>query len=488
MSRRSAKWLLILFLVGLCVGGGYWLGRHTQGFKLPWEKSGNKPLEKPSQLVPQQLILPKGMADFEQRVMLAANKALPAVVNINTEKKVRFQPSPSPFFNDPFFRRFFGDQIPYFAPQEQIQRSLGSGVIVTQDGYILTNHHVIAGADVIKVSLIDKRVFDARVVGLDPKTDLALLKIDATDLPLLPLGDSSKLEVGQFVLAVGNPFGLSGTVTMGIVSAKGRANIRIADYEDFIQTDAPINPGNSGGALVNLDGELVGINTVIFSQSGGNIGIGFAIPSNMAKGVMYNLIEYGRVVRGWLGVAIQDQADGKGVIVQGVMPNSPAEKAGLKQGDIILSYRGESIESGSELKNLVGETAPGEKVEIKILRSGTEMTISVVIAELKEEEIPELSVMNKLGIRVEELKKELREQFGIPDEIKEGVVVIAVDEAGRAGEAGVEPGDVILRANQTLVRRLSDLEKALESAGDDQIILWVWRTPRTITLVIPPKE
>jgi serine protease Do len=475
-------------LVGLCVGGGYWLGRHTQGFKLPWEKSGEKPLEKPSQLVPQQLILPKGMADFEQRVMLAANKALPAVVNINTEKKVRFQPSPSPFFNDPFFRRFFGDQIPYFAPQEQIQRSLGSGVIVTQDGYILTNHHVIAGADVIKVSLIDKRVFDARVVGLDPKTDLALLKIDATDLPLLPLGDSSKLEVGQFVLAVGNPFGLSGTVTMGIVSAKGRANIRIADYEDFIQTDAPINPGNSGGALVNLDGELVGINTVIFSQSGGNIGIGFAIPSNMAKGVMYNLIEYGRVVRGWLGVAIQDQADGKGVIVQGVMPNSPAEKAGLKQGDIILSYRGESIESGSELKNLVGETAPGEKVEIKILRSGTEMTISVVIAELKEEEIPELSVMNKLGIRVEELKKELREQFGIPDEIKEGVVVIAVDEAGRAGEAGVEPGDVILRANQTLVRRLSDLEKALESAGDDQIILWVWRTPRTITLVIPPKE
>jgi len=491
MSKRATRGFLILILIIICVLGGYWLGKSSQGFKFPWQKRGEENLGQkgPITPLPQQVIIPKGLAEFEQRVELAANKALPAVVNINTERKVQIQGGGfNPFLNDPFFRRFFGDQIPFNAPQEQIQKSLGSGVIVTQDGYILTNNHVIANADVIRVSLPDKRIFNAKVVGLDPRTDLALLKIDAADLPTLPLGDSSKLEIGQFVLAVGNPFGLSGTVTMGIVSAKGRANLRIADYEDFIQTDAPINPGNSGGALVNLDGELVGINTVIFSESGGNIGIGFAIPSNMAKAVMYNLIEYGKVVRGWLGIAFRDYG-GEGVAVEMVIENSPAQKAGFKPGDIIISYRGEKIESGSELKNLVGDTPPGEKVEIKIIRDGKEILLSAKVAELKEEGMAQANVAKAgdLGLNVEDLRDDLREQFGIPRELQ-GAVVSAVEEGGRADQAGIQTGDVVLRVNQTIVKNSQDFWKAIEPAGKDQILLWVWRLSRTAIIVIPAQE
>ncbi len=500
MSRRWSKGLLVMVLIALLVGGGYWLGKSSQGFTFPWRRGQEKPITKvPVTPLPQQVIIPQGTSDFEQRVMLAANKALPAVVNINTEKKVQVQPQPAnPFFNDPFFRRFFGEQAPSNVPREQIQKSLGSGVIVSPDGYILTNNHVIAGADVIQVSLTDKRTFSAKLVGADPKTDLALLKISASDLPTLPLGDSDKLEVGQFVLAVGNPFGLSGTVTMGIVSAKGRANLRIADYEDFIQTDAPINPGNSGGALVNLSGELIGINTVIFSQSGGNIGIGFAIPSNMAKAVMYNLVEYGKVIRGWLGIGIQDlnpdlrkgfNYEGEGALVGMVVAQSPADKAGLKAGDIITSYNGQKIGSGSELKNLVGDTKPGEKVELKISRQGKEMTITVDIVEMKEEQMTQPGAGNpsELGLQVDDLKNELREEFGIPGELQ-GVVVTAVEDGGRAGEAGLQVGDVILRVNQTIVKSGKDFSKAVEPAGKDQVLLWIWRSAQTIFVVIPPQE
>ncbi len=485
MSRRTSKVFWALILIAVCVAGGYWLGKSSQGLRFPWRLGTPTPAGgKPATVLPQQVIIPKGMAEFEQRVMLAANKALPAVVNINTERRVMVQGTSNPFF--------------YTPPREQIQKSLGSGVIVTQDGYILTNNHVIEEADVIMVSLVDKRAFSAKVVGSDPKTDLALLKIDTTDLPTLPLGDSGKLEVGQFVLAVGDPFGLSGTVTMGIVSAKGRANLKIADYEDFIQTDASINPGNSGGALVNLDGELIGINTVIFSQTGGSVGVGFAIPSNMAKAVMYNLIEYGRVVRGWLGVGIQDlnpqsrkilNYQGEGALVGLVMEKSPAQKAGIKTGDIISSYHGQPINSGSELKNLVGDTHPGDKVEFKVIRNGQELTLSAKIEEMKEEGMvqPGVAIVPTLGLQVEDLNDTLREQFGIPRELQ-GVVITAVDERSRAEEAGIQIGDVVLRVNQTIVKSSQDFWKTVEPAGKDQIMLWIWRLSQTVVVGIPPEQ
>jgi serine protease Do len=262
------------------------------------------------------------------------------------------QEFPSPFFDDPFFRRFFGErfqQKPRKMPKRQRQ-GMGSGVIVSSDGYIVTNHHVVETGDDIQVALSDKRTFEAKLIGSDPKTDLAILKIEASDLPSLSWGDSSILEVGEMVVAVGNPFGLSQTVTMGIISAVGRANMGIVDYEDFIQTDAAINPGNSGGALVNLQGELIGINTAIFSRSGGYMGIGFAIPSNMARSVTQSLKEHGTVVRGWLGVSIQDLTpeladqfdapDTTGALVTDVVQESPAEAATFKRGDIIQKYDG----------------------------------------------------------------------------------------------------------------------------------------------------
>jgi len=270
----------------------------------------------------------------------------PTVVNISTTRVVK---SPggeplTPFFNDPFFKDFFGDEFfrQFRIPKERREQSLGSGVIVTQDGYIVTNNHVIEKATEIKVVLSDKKEFKGKVIGVDPKTDIAVIKIDSKELPTIPWGDSDKLQVGEYVLAVGNPFGLTNTVTMGIISAVGRANVGVAEYEDFIQTDAAINPGNSGGALVNIKGELIGINTAIFSRSGGYQGIGFAVPANMVKTVMESLVKEGKVIRGWLGVSIQDITpdlakqfgikDLKGALVGDVVEGSPAHKAGIKRG------------------------------------------------------------------------------------------------------------------------------------------------------------
>ncbi|MFQ3573314.1 MAG: Do family serine endopeptidase, partial [Thermodesulfovibrionales bacterium] len=273
-----------------------------------------------------------------QALAEVASAVKPSVVNISSTKTIRTPGFQNPFFNDPFFRRFFGEEFRFFErPREFRQSGLGSGVIVDKDGYILTNYHVIKGADEITVKLSDKREFKGKIIGSDPKTDIAVIKIQAERLPAIKWGDSDKLKVGEMVLAIGNPFGLNQTVTSGIISATGRANVGIADYEDFIQTDAAINPGNSGGALVNIKGELVGINTAIFSTSGGYMGIGFAIPSNMVKVVMDNLIKKGKVIRGWLGVSIQQITpelakqfglkDDKGVLVGDVIEDSPAEKA-----------------------------------------------------------------------------------------------------------------------------------------------------------------
>ncbi len=304
---------------------------------------------------------------------------MPAVVNISTTRVVKSQGMPaSPFMDDPFFKHFFGEEFgrQFQIPRERRENSLGSGVIVSADGYIVTNAHVVEKADEIKVLLSDKREFTGKVVGSDPKSDIAVIKIKGKDLPTLNWGDSEKLEVGEYVLAIGNPFGLNSTITLGIVSAVGRANMGIEQYENFIQTDAAINPGNSGGALVNTRGELIGINTAIFSRTGGSMGIGFAIPSNMAKGVMDSLVKTGKVVRGYLGVSIQDLNaemakqfgldDKQGALVSDVVAGSPADKAGIKTGDVILKFDGKEIENSTMLRHRVAETPVGKKTESRV--------------------------------------------------------------------------------------------------------------------------
>lgn len=323
--------------------------------------------------------------------------AAPAVVTVQSARRVR-APQQYPFMNDPRFREFFGDRgnAPRSQQQQQppqVQRGLGSGVIVSADGYILTNHHVIDGAEEIKVGLSDRRTFDARVVGSDPPSDLAVLKIDVENLPVLTLGNSDAVEVGDVVLAVGNPLGLQQTVTAGIISAKGRATgVSDGSFEDFLQTDAPINQGNSGGALINTTGELIGINSQILSPTGGNIGIGFAVPSNMAKNVMDQLIKTGTVRRGQLGITVQpvtsdiarsmNMPSASGVIVADVQAGGAAATAGLKQGDVITAFNGEPVNLSNDLRNRVANTAPGTSVTLTVIRSGGEQQIQVTLGEL----------------------------------------------------------------------------------------------------------
>src|SRR5512143_2417886 len=351
--------------------------------------------------------------------------ATPSVVNISTTRVIKSrEEGPFDLFDDPFFKRFFGDQFPHpNIPKEHKEQSLGSGVIVSDDGYIVTNNHVIEKAQEIKVLLLNKKDYTAKLIGADPKTDIAVIKIDAKSLPALTWGDSNKLKVGEIVFAIGNPFGLNQTVTRGVISAVGRANVGIADYEDFIQTDAAINPGNSGGALINVRGELIGINTAILSRTGGYQGIGFAVPSSMAQQVMDSLVKYKKVVRGWLGVSIQDVTsdlaeefgvkDLKGALVSGVMKGSPAEKAGIKQGDVILEYNGKTVEDTGHLRNMVSQTPIGSKVKVSIMRQKKTVELEVVVAELPkkmsetspgegeagEEQEEESSVLSGMSVR-----------------------------------------------------------------------------------------
>lgn len=332
-----------------------------------------------------------GVEELQQALRRAAQRAVPAVVNIATLKVYR--EVPSPLWQDPLFREFFGEDFFRFfgIPRERIERSLGSGVLVSPDGYILTNYHVIAKAARVVVGLKDGREFEARIVGVDPPTDLALLKVEAKGLPCLPFGNSDETQVGDIVLAIGNPFGIGQTVTMGIVSAKGRSNMGLVEYEDFIQTDAAINPGNSGGALINLQGELIGINSAIVSRTGGYQGIGFAIPSNIARWVMAELIWHGRVIRGWFGVTVQELnpelaahlglKEPQGALVVEVYPLSPAQRAGLKRGDVILEYDGRKIREAWELRNLVATTPVGKEVTLVVLREGKRKELRVKIVE-----------------------------------------------------------------------------------------------------------
>ena len=414
-----------------------------------------------------------------------ARETSPAVVFIQVEKTVQ-QPAVQffpPFgegspFGDDFFRHFFGTPQPgqpkqfRQAPQQQRVVGQGSGFIISKDGYILTNNHVVGDADKVTVKLQDGREFTAKTIGADVHSDVAVIKIDGKDLPMLELGDSDKLEVGEWVVAIGNPFGLSHTLTVGVVSAKGRSSVGITDYENFIQTDAAINPGNSGGPLVDLDGRVVGMNTAIFSRSGGYMGIGFAIPINMAKAIKEQLIQTGSVTRGYLGIVIQDLTpelaksfklkNQQGILVAQVSEDSPADKAGLKQGDVIVAFAGKPVEKVGSFRNHVALRKPGSKENITVLRDGKRETFSITIGKLPDGELATVGTphnLEKLGLTVQTLTPDLARQLGIQPE--KGVVVAQVAPGSVAALAGINPGAVILEVNRKPVSNAEEFRRAV---------------------------
>ena len=466
------------------------------------------PLPAKSQISSKSIDILTQLSDAQSEV---AAVATPSVVNISTTRVIKSrEEAPFDLFDDPFFRRFFGDQFQHpNIPKEHKEQSLGSGVIVSEDGYIVTNNHVIEKAQEIKVLLSNKKDYTAKLIGADPKTDIAVIKIDVKGLTALPWGDSNKLKVGEIVFAIGNPFGLNQTVTMGVISAVGRANVGIADYEDFIQTDSAINPGNSGGALINARGELIGINTAILSRTGGYQGIGFAVPSIMARQVMDSLVKYKKVVRGWLGVSIQEVTsdlaeqfgvkDLKGALVSGVMKGSPAEKAGIKQGDVILQYNGKVVEDTGHLRNMVSQTPIGTKVQVKVLRQKKEVDVEVAIAELpkKMAEAPsrntgepdenqeESSALT--GLVVRELTPDLAAHLGI-DENENGVVVVKVDPDSKLYEAGIRPGDIVLQINQKNISTIEDYKKAASKIRPkERVLLLIRRKGEDLFVSVKPE-
>jgi len=420
----------------------------------------------------------------------------PLVVNISTSKTLLKKDSSTlPHFFDGPFKDFFE---PFNMPRKWKEQSLGSGVMVSPDGYIITNSHVVEKSDEIMVTLLDKQNYTGKIVGIDPKTDLAVIKIPAKNLPAIKWGDSDGLNVGEFVLAFGNPFSLGHTVTMGIVSAVGRANVGIADYEDFIQTDAAINPGNSGGPLVNVKGELVGINTAIFSRTGGYQGIGFAVPSNMAKSVMTQLINDGKVTRGWLGVTIQNFTPelakefglekATGALVTEIFDGSPAEKADLKRGDVILAVNDKKISNVEGLRNLVAQSKVGSKIKIKILRSDKTMVLDAVISEFPQDVTHALSKESEdnndlmteesntlAGFTVMELTRNIAKQLDISKNEK-GVVIVKIDPYSIAEDAGLKKGDVIQEINKKRIDTVIDFNKVRKSIREgDTALLFINR-------------
>lgn len=430
----------------------------------------------------------------QQSFVKIAKEAMPAVVNISTTRVVKNVGVPEQFrnfFGDEFMKRFF--DIPQ---QNSKQTSLGSGVIVDKRGYILTNNHVIDGADDILVRLNDAREFKGKVIGADPKTDIAVIKIDTDNLTEISMGDSEKIEVGQWAVAIGSPFGFTQTMTVGIISAKGRSRVGLVDYENFIQTDAAINPGNSGGALLNIDGELIGINTAIFSRTGGYEGIGFAIPVNMAKSIMTDLINDGKIVRGWLGVYIQsiDEKLSKqlglnakeGALITDITPDGPAEKAKLKRGDVILKFDNRSVKDTDELRNLVAATKVGKEVPLQIVRSGQQKQVILKVGQLKDDTTAALANQqvpsNKLGLKGESLTDQNLSNFAPGTK---GVVVTDVDENGPADKAGIKKGDLIVELDHQLVAELDSLNAMLEKAKQgDSLLVCVKRDRYNYYLVV----
>jgi serine protease Do len=431
-------------------------------------------------------------------------KVLPSVVTITSSRmmKTDFQGRGADGM-PPMFRQFFGDEDgngggQFRMPRQQKESGLGSGVIVSPNGYILTNNHVVDHATTVTVILHDKHEYKARVVGTDPKTDVAVLKIDAGTLEPITIGNSDKVQVGDYVLAVGNPFGVGKTVTMGIVSATGRANLGIEDYEDFIQTDASINPGNSGGALVNDRGELIGINTAILSHgSEGNQGIGFAVPVSVAHGVMQQIISNGKVTRAYLGVMAQEvtpsiakafhETEVRGALVGDVTPNSPAQQAGVEKGDIILAINGTPVNSSAELRMHVSLMTPGTRINVKVFRDGAEKTLPLTLAELPTEtaknEQPANGTDDVLqGITVENATARAAQRLGLPANAA-GVVVTAVDPSSKAADSGLKRGDVIQEVNHKPVRNTSDFEAAMRGSKDSTLLL-VNRQGNTMFLAV----
>ncbi len=429
-----------------------------------------------------------------------AERVVASVVNISATKTTRVPALRGhPFFDDELSRRFFGP--PGGMTPERKQRSLGSGVIVSSDGVILTNNHVVEHTEDIQVTSADGRDFSASIVGTDPKSDIAVLRLkgDTSGLTPLPFGDSSALRLGDMVLAVGNPFGVGQTVTMGIVSAKGRSRVGIVDYEDFIQTDAAINPGNSGGALVNLRGELVGINTAILSRSGGYQGIGFAIPTEMARPVMESLLEHGKVLRGWLGVAIQDLdkelAAGlgipvdKGVLVSDVTAESPAAAAGLERGDVILSVDGDAMTSTASLRNRIASAGPKARVTLEIMRDGKRRKVEVTLGVLQESGVAAAGLQRARGtlsgMNVADLDRANRTRYHIPARVKRGVVVTGIAPGTAAQRAGVRAGDVILAIDRQPVDSVATFER-LAAKIDKTAVLLIARQGGSIFLKLRP--
>jgi len=433
-------------------------------------------------------------------------KVAPSVVTVYSKRTVR-QDLQLPFLDDQLLRRFFGipGDSPQPGPQQRQERGLGSGVIISSDGYILSNSHVVENSDEVKVVLSGRQEeMIAKVVGSDPQTDIAVLKVNGENLPAITLTDSGNLRVGDVLLAVGNPFGVGQTVTMGITSAVGRGGFGIMDYEDFIQTDASINPGNSGGALVDADGRLVGINTAILSRTGGNLGVGFAIPVNLARGVMEQIIQTGRVRRGLLGVAVQsvtpalakelDLPSQRGALVGGVEPESPAERAGLKEGDLITKFGDKEITESRNLRLMASQMSPGSKVDLQFLRNGKQQTTSVTLGELPAELAAATQSTTRPppdraplpGVTVSDITPSARQQLDMPPGLK-GALITGVSPNTAAYFAGVRPGNVILEVNH---EKITDAQSAIESINrndDKNLLLRLWSEAGSRYVVIEPK-
>ncbi len=471
MKSKKLTFLATVLSVAL-VGGGFAAGRgmHRAAAAAPTAASG---VSAPAHL--QNVALPS-FADLAARVS-------PAVVNVKVTSTVKTE-LPDQFFGEDFPFHGFGLPVPE-QPHQFKQQGTGSGFIIRKDGVILTNNHVVDNAQEITVTLADKQQYKAKILGRDPKTDLAILKIEPKgSLPTLALGDSAALRVGDWVMAIGNPFGLTNTVTTGIVSAKGRT-IGAGPYDDFIQTDAPINPGNSGGPLFNMSGEVVGINTAIFSQSGGNIGIGFAIPVNLVKSLVPDLETKGTVTRGWLGVSVQPVTPElarsfgldkqRGALVGDVMAQGPAEKAGIERGDVIVSYDGKNIDDASALPALVASTPVGKTVPVEIVRDGKSKTVEVLLGKLNDRATALNTKEEKVewGLALQDIRPEERPQMNLAG--NEGVLVTSVAPGSPAQNAGIQPGDVILQVNQVPVKSVQNVKAEVAKAKGEKPLLLLLR-------------
>lgn len=485
--KRFVVYAASVLAVPVLVGGGM--------LAVTGHCSSPKAVAAPPPLTAQAVAPAKALSDAY--VAVAAH-VKPAVVSVYSEKMVTQRAMPDFPFGDDFFGQFFGNphqrqQAP--GKERKVpQRGMGSGMILDKAGHILTNYHVVKDVDTIKVRLIDKREFTAEIVGTDPKTDVAVIRIKekvANDLPTVQLGDSDALRDAELVMAIGAPFGLTQTVTTGIISAMGRSDVGIADYEDFLQTDAPINPGNSGGPLVNMNGEVIGMNSAIATASGSSAGVGFAIPVNMIKAMLPTLTKGGKITRGLLGIGIQDLdkdlarqfslEDSSGALVSSVVPDSAADKAGIKVGDVVVRYNGKAIESSRDLRNRVAASTPGAKVKIEVMRGGKEISVTATVgtqtgggpaAAEESEESP--AQATKLGLSVQTLTPDLAQKLGLSD--KTGVVVAGVEPGSPASEVGLQEGDLIAEVNRKKVASVAEFQKAVEQAKKEGNLLMLVKT------------